>query len=822
MKKRIISIYLLYSTDEYFIRYKHIYDRERELFRTSLRPFLQIVTDLSGDLACCFLRLLHFYFSANNTVTTHTFTSLAFTTLYKYIENTNWNMEPVNKHIFKGGLLGKPKKKDYNKDATIACCYDYLLERASKPCMNIHDYRLTKCTCLAQLAVEENTDLTRNCARYLADWYEFNNTTKKEVIHGWHSYATMDGKKKGQLFLLPQKQLDVEDESDGEENTVRVIKLCRNGLANILNVGSDLWNSAVKAPAKKHGNTGKKNKSKGFEEAKDSLNAFFERLKDEAAPFPTKLIRSETGNVVRYDNPDEVALPPHYSKHRCYARWCWERGWIVTKKNSTLTIYNPVEEYEKRPHDDDDDISLWPTGSEPQKVVNWCTFFQHWQKHFGHIIIRKKGEDTCTDCTIMHNGIAALQDGDLSDVSDDDSDSDDNSESKMVRAARKKKAAYRRKAAAHVVAYITQRDTAKVYISKSISDVLPSISRPTVLTIDMGQNLLLPNLGANQVGDAYYLSPLSVFLFGVTQRKIINGKVKTLMNAYVWRESEGARGMANIASCLFLDFKRKGFFSNPQFGPLVILADNCGGQNKNKVIIRLAMWLVEAGIFPKVIIHFFVVGHTKNDCDRMFNALKRDYNRCDTTTYPQLIQRLDTHADVTPIVVEENDMKNFDKWQNQFYRSPNPGKKDKVAKDFSRTHVFSIEKNDPTVLVKEDYEGAPKRTENLMPTNKGSKALRLTKEQRAARISLSAVIEDFKKETFCLKARGISDIKLVEIHTKWVKIIPRGHALLICPAPPPEVYQKIKEERNEKARSKREVKRKIEKDSTAGEPNKKK
>ena len=62
---------------------------------------------------------------------------------------------------------------------------------------------------------------------------------------------------------------------------------------------------------------------------------------------------------------------------------------------------------------------------------------------------------------------------------------------------------------------------------------LPSLFRCKVLTIDMGQNLCLPNFEAKQPGDTtYYFSPLTilVLLFGVVD------------NA---REFDGARG-ANV------------------------------------------------------------------------------------------------------------------------------------------------------------------------------------------------------------------------------------------------------------------------------------
>ena len=84
-----------------------------------------------------------------------------------------------------------------------------------------------------------------------------------------------------------------------------------------------------------------------------------------------------------------------------------------------------------------------------------------------------------------------------------------------------------------------------------LDDLLPSLFRRWCLTIDMGQNLSLPNLEANQAGDTYYMSPLSCFVFGVVDnaRREEHGHSER-MTAYVWLEYDADRGSNQIASCL--------------------------------------------------------------------------------------------------------------------------------------------------------------------------------------------------------------------------------------------------------------------------------
>ena len=99
-------------------------------------------------------------------------------------------------------------------------------------------------------------------------------------------------------------------------------------------------------------------------------------------------------------------------------------------------------------------------------------------------------------------------------------------------------------------------------------------------------------------------------------------------NTYIWEEGTDDQGADNIISCLHLDLACGGLFdvNRPSYtilDHLVLGADNCSGQNKNKAMLKYCMWLVEAGFVKKVTLLFLVKGHTKNHCDKFFNILKR-------------------------------------------------------------------------------------------------------------------------------------------------------------------------------------------------------
>jgi hypothetical protein len=65
--------------------------------------------------------------------------------------------------------------------------------------------------------------------------------------------------------------------------------------------------------------------------------------------------------------------------------------------------------------------------------------------------------------------------------------------------------------------------------------------------------------------------------------------------------------------------------NHPPSKNLTFVFDNCSGQNKNGMVLKLVVYLVEMGYFEEVEFLFLIIGHTKNPADRLFNLLKIDY-----------------------------------------------------------------------------------------------------------------------------------------------------------------------------------------------------
>ena len=192
----------------------------------------------------------------------------------------------------------------------------------------------------------------------------------------------------------------------------------------------------------------------------------------------------------------------------------------------------------------------------------------------------------------------------------------------------------------HILQADTQREKYVEFHKQAKEDIENNVEwkkRTIFLVIDMAQNGFLPMLLGEQMGSIYYMSELIHLIFGVAEPATEH------MRTFIWEEGQAARGANNIISCLYQDLVKRGVVDlegekcgEDALGHLVIAADNCSGQNKNKAMISFCLWLVEAGHAKKVTLMFLIKGHTKNHCDKYFNLLKKGTRGRDIWTADQL------------------------------------------------------------------------------------------------------------------------------------------------------------------------------------------
>ena len=108
---------------------------------------------------------------------------------------------------------------------------------------------------------------------------------------------------------------------------------------------------------------------------------------------------------------------------------------------------------------------------------------------------------------------------------------------------------------------------------------------------DYFQNIELPFLGASQPGDTYYFSPLKINVFEIVDCSIFGGS----LGAHVYDEGQRKKGGNNVASLLIKEIRGNNLLRDDKPGKeITIIMENCSGQNKNNMVLRLVLFLVEA------------------------------------------------------------------------------------------------------------------------------------------------------------------------------------------------------------------------------------
>ena len=103
----------------------------------------------------------------------------------------------------------------------------------------------------------------------------------------------------------------------------------------------------------------------------------------------------------------------------------------------------------------------------------------------------------------------------------------------------------------------------------------------------------MPHLGDEQPGETYYYSPVNVYTLGIVN----TGLTPMKLFAYVCHEDEGKKGGNNVASCIRRQLFHDGFPSGDRkhIEEMNFVFDNCGGQNKNRMAMRMLLHTVQRG-----------------------------------------------------------------------------------------------------------------------------------------------------------------------------------------------------------------------------------
>jgi hypothetical protein len=142
--------------------------------------------------------------------------------------------------------------------------------------------------------------------------------------------------------------------------------------------------------------------------------------------------------------------------------------------------------------------------------------------------------------------------------------------------------------------------------SKDTNDVIQQSQRSHAFVGDYCQKLELPSFCLQQPGYTYYVLPLTVNCFGAANCS----NEKDCLYFYVYHEGGGKCSGNKVASLVLETLKKKGLLNpnNPPTKKLMLVFDNCSGQNnKNGMVLKLVVYLVEMGYFEEVQFMFLIL-----------------------------------------------------------------------------------------------------------------------------------------------------------------------------------------------------------------------
>lgn len=169
--------------------------------------------------------------------------------------------------------------------------------------------------------------------------------------------------------------------------------------------------------------------------------------------------------------------------------------------------------------------------------------------------------------------------------------------------------------------------------------------RDGLLTIsfDCQKNLVLPKIPDQST---YYSRQLYIYNFTTVVGHSHAPLTKDNVKIFTWTEDEHAKGANEIASCVFYTLNNSNLEG---IDTLRLVADGCGGQNKNTIMIcMLFKWLSSISSSIRTIeLVFPVVGHSYIPPDRVFATIEKEIRKKEEIVMPEeYINIFQEHATV--------------------------------------------------------------------------------------------------------------------------------------------------------------------------------
>ena len=557
----------------------------------------------------------------------------------------------------------------------------------------------------------------------IVEWMKYGVAMKQRAYNG----VRHDNRK---LFLIPGV--------NKPEAMICTYALCAL-LGMTHNSWDPLWKKVKDGLPIEHGLTGKVGNKRNVNHHL-VLTEFFEEMKAFAGPRATRLVRGLVRNQVNIDLRDDdeevLELPTCFTKQGLYNHYLLQLGWTFTYDNNGKVVDKTA------------------SSEDLPNPASWPTFLSFWNESYPKLVIPNPAEDICNECFRFANQHKFATTTTRKETSEDSSDNDvdqqegENNDSTQDDIARmEENELLILRASNHVRMAQNQR---LLYQEKRQAAVDTRSNRPSERILcyvgDYAQNLYIPNFASEQPGETYYFSPLSCYCFGMVDCST----VPTKLTALLYTEDVGKKGGNNVASLIWLNLKRLGVVGTLEpFKEINIVMDNCGGQNKNRMVLRLLHYLVKKKIAVDARIIFLVRGHTKNDCDRLFNTMKKEYRKSNVYT-PVDLEGSIKHDLVDTVTVDHTAFRDWDTQEDGIIER---------TKDIKAHHCFLVSANRDngnTMYMESDNNSGREVARQLVkPMARDNDVLWQTLE-----------------EPEVIPPAEVLDIKWKELYNKWGKYIP--------------------------------------------------
>lgn len=648
-------------------------------------------------------------------------------------------------------LMGRKAKNPVDRRVYVEKIRVFLFSLKELPsCISIKNKsRPTQCSCFHD-AVMGNDEMDA-----LVQWlFLFALKPRKEqveLVSEWIKYNLFIGK----LALFSQENKNKTYILPSSVNQ----QCCKNTLCRLIGFGGHRWMTCVKIASGKtplsHAASQRKPNNINMTLRRDMLS-FFAHMAKLASPRATLVVREIVNGKVQTTLKNKsdflLELPSSTTKRSLYGRFVRDRGWNYLV-NATSAVAVPLPEQEQKP------------------IPSWSTFLKYWGRFYPLLVICKPREDVCGECYIYANrhkyikrktGQEVLDNEHLEGDTDDESVLEEEENSPAVAATGDEESMQDPiieqedmilKAAKHVEMARIQRQyyqDAKT-LSRTTAHLPPS-QRSLCIVADYAQNMGVPSFGYEQPGETYYYSPMNAYCFGVVDCTVT---LEDHLHAYIYMEDQAKKGGNNVASLLWLHLQSQRYTATEEpFKELTFIFDNCGGQNKNNMVLRMLFFIVKMGVAKVARASFLVRGHTKNDCDRLFNLMKKDIRKTNVYTPKQLLQSI-KHKQVTAVPVDSSVFKDWDALEDKHIR--------KAAGLINTNHMFevNIDVDNGNSMTFREAHGYKDTVVKMVKKE-------FVSSDKAFWLSLTNTLTT-------LKPTGIQDIKWKELHDKWKPLVPEEY-----------------------------------------------